>query len=93
MVPVSGGTVRRCTIRERVCVLAVHQLRFIRRRNLLQEFTPRNEKFQPGGENVKAYRQMLKNRRRSEPIVALVGFREWIFSGKVRHRESLDPAS
>lgn len=55
-------------------------------RNLLQEFTPRNEKFNPGGENVKAFRQMLRNRTRSEPIVALVGFREWIFSGKVLPR-------
>lgn len=54
-------------------------------RNLLQEFTPRNEFYSRGAEIVKVYRQALQSKTRKEPIVALVGFREWIFSGKVCH--------
>ena len=33
---------------------------------------------------VKTFRKSVENAQRREPIVALVGFREWIFSGKVR---------
>eukprot|EP00892_Ulva_mutabilis_P001698 jgi/Ulvmu1/11529/UM078_0018.1 len=54
----------------------------LKMRNLLQEFTPRNENYSSGAENVKVYRQDKMNKRRKEPVVALVGFREWIFSGK-----------
>jgi hypothetical protein len=54
-------------------------------RNLLQEFTTRvDREVALGSPLVLDYRKSLARYARSQPVVALVGFREWIFSGKVR---------
>ena len=53
-------------------------------RNLLSEFEPNRERVM-GMSNVSAgvFRDDVAANAAREPIVALVGFREWIFSGKV----------
>lgn len=59
----------------------------LKMRNLLMEFEPRAEapRAHPNLPPKDFRAQVVKTAKR-EPITALVGFREWIFSGKVRAR-------
>lgn len=49
----------------------------------VQEFAARHTDYPTGPQIVKTFKKSVNNAQRREPIVALVGFREWIFSGKV----------
>ena len=50
---------------------------------VLQEFSAKHTEYPTGPQVVKTFRKSVENAQKREPIVALVGFREWIFSGKV----------
>lgn len=53
-------------------------------RNLLTEFDKRaGAKHALSNQAPSAFREMVARDAKRHPIVALVGFREWIFSGKV----------
>jgi hypothetical protein len=53
---------------------------------MLQEFSSRHTQYATGRQSVGLYRDACHSMQKKDPIVALVGFREWIFSGKVsRH--------
>ena len=57
----------------------------LKMRNLLIEFEPRAEPPRAHS-NLSAaeFRSQVVKTAKREPIIALVGFREWIFSGKAR---------
>jgi hypothetical protein len=50
---------------------------------MVQEFAASHTEYPTGAQIVKNFQKSVENAQRREPIVALVGFREWIFSGKV----------
>jgi hypothetical protein len=54
-------------------------------RVVVQEFAATHTVYPTGPQVVKTFRKSVETAQRREPIVALVGFREWIFSGKVCH--------
>lgn len=49
----------------------------------MQEFAAKHTEYPTGPQVVKNFWKSVENAQKREPIVALVGFREWIFSGKV----------
>ena len=53
-------------------------------RNLLMEFEPKHQARGVASPTPKDFRDDVVKAALKEPTVALVGFREWIFSGKVR---------
>lgn len=54
-------------------------------RNLLTEFEPKRAPVNANDFRVAGlFHKKVVDNAAKEPIVALVGFREWIFSGKVR---------
>ena len=52
-------------------------------RNLLMEFDHKDAPAQFAGSTPREYRAAVVKEDRRKPIIAVVGFREWIFSGKV----------
>jgi 1,3-beta-glucan synthase component len=68
-----------------------HLAEAFKMRNLLEEFSSKFTAYATGPQSVGAYRDAVKQAAAREPIVALVGFREWIFSGKVREHCTARP--